>query len=303
MVGATATGKTTLAVELARKYDGEIIGADSRQVYRHMDIGTAKPTAEERSRARHHLIDVVDPDEPFSLGQWLELAQAALEDVWSRGGQPLLVGGTGQYVWALLEGWRVPRVPPQAEFRRRAEERSATELFEEVRRIDPEAAQHIGPRNRRRLIRALEVFEATGRPISYWQAKEPPGFETLVIGLRLPRDELYRRIDERVERMIAMGLIEETERLLAMGYSRELASMSGIGYKEACAHLAGEMTLAEAAARIKTETHRLARHQNAWFKADDPRIRWLEAGEGVLEEAERLVESEIGLGGVVAHES
>ena len=298
VVGPTATGKTSLAIELARRFGGaqtggrppEIIGADSRQVYRHMDIGTAKPTPVERSRARHHLIDVVDPDEPFSLGQWLELAQAALEDVWSRGRQPLLVGGTGQYVWGLLEGWRVPRVPPQPEFRRRMEERDSAALFDEVRRVDLPAAERIGPRNRRRLIRALEVYEATGRPISYWQAKEPPEFETLLIGLRLPRDELYRRIDQRVGRMIAAGLMEEARRLLAMGYSRGLPSMSGIGYKEACAHLAGEMTLDEAAARIKTETHRLARHQNAWFKADDPRIRWLDAAEeGVLEEAERLV--------------
>ncbi|MFB3053542.1 MAG: tRNA (adenosine(37)-N6)-dimethylallyltransferase MiaA [Dehalococcoidia bacterium] len=296
IVGPTATGKTSLAVELAIRFDGEIIGADSRQVYRRMEIGTAKPTTGERSRARHHLIDVVEPDEPFSLGRWLELAQAALEDVWSRGGQPLLVGGTGQYVWALLEGWRVPRVPPQPEFRRRMEGREAAELFAEVRRIDPQAAERIGPSNRRRLIRALEVYEATGRPISYWQAKERPDFETLVIGLRLPRAELYRRIDGRVERMMTLGLIEEALRLLAMGYSRELPSMSGIGYKEACAHLAGEITLAEAEARIKTETHRLARHQNTWFKADDPRIRWLDlpagrhgAGEGALEEAERLV--------------
>ena len=289
IVGPTATGKTSLAVELARRYDGEIVGADSRQIYRHMEIGTAKPTTGERSRARHHLIDIVDPDEPFSLGRWLELAQAALEDVWARGGQPLLVGGTGQYVWALLEGWRVPRVPPQPEFRRRMEGREGAELFAEVRRIDPQAAERIGPTNRRRLIRALEVYEATGRPISYWQAKEPPDFETLVIGLRLPRDELYRRIDGRVERMMAAGLIEDARRLLAMGYSRELPSMSGIGYKEACAHLAGEMTPAEAEARIKTETHRLARHQNAWFKAGDPRIRWLDADEGALEEAERVV--------------
>jgi tRNA dimethylallyltransferase len=289
VVGPTATGKTSLAVALARRFGGEIVGADSRQVYRHMDIGTAKPTAEERSQAPHHLLDVLDPDEPFSLGQWLEMAQAALEHVWSRGRQPLLVGGTGQYVWALLEGWRVPRVPPQPEFRRDMEKRSAAELLEAVQRIDPPAAGRIGPANRRRLIRALEVFEATGRPISYWQRKEPPGFETLIIGLRLPRDELYRRIDQRVQGMIAAGLIEEARRLLAMGYSRELPSMSGIGYKEACAHLAGEMTLAETAARIKTETHRLARHQNAWFKAEDPRVRWLDAGEGVLEEAERLV--------------
>ncbi len=289
VVGPTATGKSSLAVELASRFGGEIIVADSRQVYRHMEIGTAKPTPDERSLARHHLIDVVDPDGPFSLGQWLELAQAALEDVWSRGRQPLLVGGTGQYTWALLEGWRVPRVPPQPEFRRRMEGRDGAALFEEVRRIDPLAAERIGPSNRRRLIRALEVYEATGRPISYWQAREQPDYRTLLIGLRLSRDELYRRIDERVDRMIAAGLIEEARRLLTRGYSRELPSMSGIGYKEACAQVAGEMTAKEAAARIKTETHRLARHQNAWFKADDPRIRWLDAAGGALDDAVRLV--------------
>lgn len=307
VVGATATGKTSLAVELARRLDGEIIGADSRQVYRHMDVGTAKPTAGERAAAPHHLIDVVDPDEPFSLGRWLDLAQAALEDVWARGGQPLLAGGTGQYVWALLEGWRVPRVPPNPEFRLRMESRDAAELFESVRRVDPAAAARIGPANRRRLIRALEVYEATGRPISYWQAKEPPGFEATVIGLRLPRQELYRRIDERVDGMMQRGLIDETRRLLAMGYARDLPSMSGIGYKEACAHLAGDPSthstgsgqagsgqgLTEAAARIKTETHRLARHQNSWFKASDPRIRWVEGGEGALAEALGLIESEL----------
>ncbi|MDP2673642.1 MAG: tRNA (adenosine(37)-N6)-dimethylallyltransferase MiaA [Dehalococcoidia bacterium] len=301
IVGPTATGKTALAVELAHRLKGEVVGADSRQVYRHMDVGTAKPTAEERAAAPHHLIDVVDPDEPFSLGLWLELAQAALEDVWSRGRQPLLAGGTGQYVWALLEGWRVPRVAPNPEFRCRMEARDAVELFESVRRVDPAAAARIGPANRRRLVRALEVYEATGRPISYWQTKEPPGFETTVIGLHLPREELYRRIDERVDRMMTSGLIDETRRLLAMGYSRELPSMSGIGYKEACAHLAGDpstssgqgLTLTEAAARTKTETHRLARHQNSWFKPSDPRIHWLDGGESAIEEALRLIESEL----------
>ena len=295
IVGPTASGKTALAVALARRLGGEVIGADSRQVYRHMDVGTAKPAAEERTAVPHHLIDMVDPDEPFSLGRWLDLAQAALDDVWSRGGQPILAGGTGQYVWALLEGWRVPRVPPDAAFRARMEAGDAAALFESVRRVDPAAAAAIGPANRRRLIRALEVHEATGKPISYWQAKEPPGFEALIIGLRLPRDELYRRIDERVGGMIERGLIDETRRLLAMGYARDLPSMSGIGYKEACAHLAGGLTAAEAAARIKTETHRLARHQNSWFKPSDPRIRWVEGGEGALDRAERALAPEIGL--------
>ncbi|MEX0800086.1 MAG: tRNA (adenosine(37)-N6)-dimethylallyltransferase MiaA [Dehalococcoidia bacterium] len=309
VVGPTATGKTALAVELAARLDGEIVGADSRQVYRHMDIGTAKPTPEDRAAAPHHLVDVVAPDEPFSLGSWLELAQQALDDIWSRGKQPLLVGGTGQYVWALLEGWRVPKVPPQPELRERLEARDGPSLFEEVRRVDPPAAARIGPANRRRLIRALEVYEVTGRPISYWQTKEPPDFESRVIGLRLPRDELYRRIDERVDAMIDAGLVDEARRLLAMGYSRGLPSMSGIGYKEACAHLAGDpstgsgqgLTLDEAAARIKTETHRLSRRQHAWFKPGDGRIRWVEAGEGVLEASERLAHQWLGLPGALTH--
>jgi len=289
-------------VALARRFDGEIVGADSRQVYRYMDVGTAKPAAAERQAARHHLIDIVDPDEPFSLGRWLELAQAALEDVWSQGKQPLLVGGTGQYVWALLEGWRVPRVPPQAALRAELEARPAEKLVEELRRVDPESATRTDPRNVRRVIRALEVLGATGRPLSYWRTKSPPDFETLVIGLRLPRDELYRRIDERVEGMVRAGLVDEVRRLLAMGYppaagpsGRELSSMSGIGYKEMCDYLAGAIDEETAVARIKTGTHRLARHQNSWFKAGDPRIHWIDAGEGAAEDAERLADEWLGL--------
>jgi tRNA dimethylallyltransferase len=285
VVGPTATGKTSLAIQLAARLGGEIVGADSRQAYRRMDIGTAKPSPKEQAAVPHHLINVVDPDGEFSLGRWLELALEALDDIWSRRKRPLLVGGTGQYVWALLEGWRVPRVPPQPQLRGRLEARDGPSLFEDVRRVDPEAAARIGPANRRRLIRALEVFEVTGRPISFWQTKEPPRFESPIVGLRLPRDELYRRIDARVDRMIETGLIDETRHLLAMGYSPDLPSMSGIGYKEACAHLAGELTIDEAATRIKTETHRLARRQSSWFKPGDERIHWLDGGEGVEQRA------------------
>lgn len=294
IVGPTATGKTALACALARRYGGEIIGADSRQVYRHMDIGTAKPTLEEQRQVPHHLIDVADPDEGFSLGRYLELAQAELADIWSRGKQPFLVGGTGQYVWALLEGWRVPRLPPQAELRRRLEERAARQgrdaLYQELRRIDPEAAAQIDPRNLRRVVRALEVYEATGKPLSYWRSRELPPYPTLIIGLWLPREDLYRRIDERVNSMMEQGLVQEVERLLALGYRRELPSMSGIGYKEVCQYLAREIDLPTAVQRIKTETHRLSRHQNNWFKRSDPRIHWLQADQGALEAASRLVE-------------
>jgi tRNA dimethylallyltransferase len=288
IVGATATGKTRLAVDVARELEREIVGADSRQVYRGMDVGTAKPSAEEQAAARHHLIDVVEPDEAFSLGRWLELANEALEEIWSRGKQPLLVGGTGQYVWALVEGWRVPRVPPDNGLRAELEARAPEDLVEELRRVDPEANEFVDPRNVRRVVRALEVYHATGKPFSYWRTKEPPPFESLVIGLKLPREELYGRIDERVEAMFAAGLLEEVRDLLARGYSRELPSMSGIGYREACEHLMGETDHRTAVERTKAGTHRLARHQNAWFKAGDERIRWVDAELAALEGARRL---------------
>lgn len=306
VVGPTATGKTALAVRLARAIDGEIVGADSRQVYRCMDIGTAKPTPEERAQVPHHLIDLVDPNEPFSLAQYLELANAALEDIWFRGRQPLLVGGSGQYVWALLEGWTVPRLPPQRELRRSLEERAEREggeaLHRELARVDPAAGARIGARNVRRVIRALEVYQATGRPISFWQEKAPPAWDTLILGLACPRDELYRRIDARVDAMMAGRLVDEVRRLLAMGYSPRLSSMSGIGYREVCQHLAGELDLSAAVARIKTATHRLARQQGTWFRRDDPRIRWIDVSLGdPFEEAARLVQSELGLRRAVAH--
>jgi tRNA dimethylallyltransferase len=306
IVGPTATGKTALAIALAQRLGGEIVGADSRQVYRHMDIGTAKPTAEERALAPHHLIDVVDPDQEFSLAQYLEQAGAVLEDVWSRGKQPLLVGGSGQYVWALLEGWRVPRLPPQRELRRELEERAAHHgpeaLHRELAKVDPKAAARIDPRNVRRVIRALEVHKATGRPISYWQEKGPPPWEVLTLGLTCPRRELYERIDARVDSMMEAGLVDEVRGLLSMGYDPSLASMSGIGYKQVCQHLAGELDLATAVARIKTATHRLARQQYTWFRLDDQRMRWIDVSlDGPFEEAARFVESEPGLGRRVAH--
>ncbi len=299
IVGPTAAGKTAVALELAGRLGGEIVGADSRQVYRHMDAGTAKPAPAEQAAVRHHLIDIVEPDEPFSLGRWLELAREALEDIWSRGRQPLLVGGTGQYVWALLEGWRVPRVPPQEDLRRALEERPSESLWAELRQIDPGAEAYIDPRNVRRVIRALEVCRATGRPFSHWRTKDPPEFESLVIGLRLPRDELYARIDRRADAMIAAGLEDEVRRLLAGGYSRELPSMSGIGYREMCEHIAGERDLPDAVSRIKTGTHRLARHQNSWFKAGDPRIHWIDAGHGAFAQAERLARESFSMSAVV----
>ena len=300
VVGPTATGKTDLALRLALAFEGEIIGADSRQIYRWMDIGTDKPTAEQRARVPHWLVDVADPDEEFGLARYLDLAQAALGDIWSRGRQPFLVGGTGQYVWALLEGWQVPRVGPDRALRRELEERARREgpqaLHAEVAALDPEAARRLDPSNVRRLVRALEVMRRTGRPLSACQTRRPPDFAWLVLGLDLPSEELYRRIDARVDAMMDAGLVEEVKGLLARGYRPDLPSMSGIGYRQVCQYLAGELSLEEAAARIKTETHRLTRHQRNWFRRDDPRIRWIDASMGdPFREAFEVVESELAL--------
>jgi tRNA dimethylallyltransferase len=275
VVGPTASGKTVLAIDLALSHGCEIVNADSRQIYRYMDIGTAKPTPEERSLVPHHLIDIVDPDSPFSLGQWLDLAKQSLDDVWRRGLFPLVVGGTGQYVWALLEGWRVPRVEPDAEIRDKLSASDPSDLLAELRRVDPEAESFIDPRNVRRVIRALEVYRATGKPLTHWRSKTPPDFDALILGVAVARDELYRRIDARVDAMVDDGLSGEVQALLDRGYTSNLPSMSSIGYREFCQHLAGETTLAHAVERTKTGTHRLARHQNAWFKRSDARICWV----------------------------
>jgi len=305
VVGATATGKTALAIEIARRLGGEfeVVNADSRHVYRYLDIGTAKPTAAEREALPHRLTDIVNPDEPFSLGLWLELAKAALDEVWAQGRIPVVVGGTGQYIWALLEGWRVPRVPPQEALRRELEARPPEELLAELQRIDPESQAFIDPRNVRRVIRALEVYHATGKPLSHWRTKDAPRFESLVIGLRMAREALYERIDARVEAMMAAGFREEVRALVNRGYGCELPSMSGIGYRELCAHMRGEMTLDEAVARTKTGTHRLARHQNSWFKAGDERIRWIEADEGAGEAAAEIAGELLGNVGDKAQET
>jgi tRNA dimethylallyltransferase len=232
----------------------------------------------------------------MSLGRYLDLAGDALADCWSRGALPLLVGGTGQYVWALLEGWRVPRVPPdrglRAELEARAEREGAQALVEELASFDPASAAQIDARNLRRIVRAIEVYRATGRPFSEWQTRQPPAFDWLAIGLTCERDELYRRIGARVDAMMAAGVVDEVRDLIERGFSCDLPSMSSIGYRQVCQHLAGELTEAEMAARIKTETHRLARVQRNWFKPSDARIRWLDVtAADPFEEAAGIVES------------
>jgi len=281
IVGPTAVGKSELALHLAQYFPVEIVGADSRQVYRYMDIGTNKPSPAERASVPHHVIDVVEPDEDFSLAMYHQLAIEALKAIQQKGKLPLLVGGSGLYVWSLVEGWKIPQVPPDQKLRRqleaRAEQEGSHSLYQELQDIDPTAAAKINPSNTRRIIRALEIYHTTGQHPSQLQRKEAPGFPILLIGLTRERSELYRRIDWRVDKMIQMGLVEEVEQLLKKGYSPSLPSMSGIGYKQIGQFLRGEMTLPQAIDKIKYETHRLARHQYAWFRLGDSRIHWFDS--------------------------
>ena len=285
IVGPTAAGKSALALGLARTYDGEIVSADSRQVYRWMDIGTAKPPPEELSAVPHHLIDVVDPDEPFNLAMFLERARASIHSIGARSRLPILVGGTGQWVWALLEGWNVPAVPPDPALRARLEERAGREgpgpLYEELLRKSPAAARRVDPGNARRVIRALEVAHERGvSPGTGAPRKTPPPFDVKVIGLTLPRRELYRRIDDRVDSMIERGWVGEVRRLLEMGYGPGLPSMSGLGYGDLVRYVRGETDLESALDRIKFGTHRFARGQYSWFRPADDRIRWIDSDAG-----------------------
>jgi tRNA dimethylallyltransferase len=278
LVGPTAVGKTALALHLAETLGGEVISADSRQVYRGMDIGTAKATPDERARAPHHLLDVVDPGDVLTLAQFQRLAYAAIDDVLARGKLPLLVGGSGQYVRAVLEGWGIPEVAPQERLRAELELLSSDELARWLAVLDPVAAGRIDQRNRRRVIRALEVTLVTGRPISQQQRKSPPPYRILQVGLKLARPLLHQRVDARVERMMEAGLLDETRRL-AQRYGWDVPAMSGLGYAQLGAYLRGEATLDEAVTAIKHATHRFVRQQANWFKPNSPSIHWFDAAD------------------------
>ena len=278
IVGPTASGKTVAALGIAVDAPVEIINADSRQIYRGMSIGTAKPTPAQLAAAPHHLIDVAEPDERFSLVDFLARAREAILDATSRGAAPVVVGGTGQYVWGLAEGWQVPAVPPDPMVRQELEdvarEQGTEALHERLRAIDPDAAEDIAPANIRRVIRAIEVSRATGEPFSAQRVKQAPDFSPRMFGLHVDRQTLHERIAARVDAMLEAGWVEEVRGLLAAGYAPEQPSFSSAGYRELAAYVNGSLTLSEAVERAKSATRRLARMQSNWFKANDTRIAW-----------------------------
>ena len=279
IVGPTATGKTQLAISLAQRLGGEIVNADSRQVYRYMDIGTAKPTPEDRARVPHHLFDLLTPAEDFSLGTFLNVAREAIEGIRLRGSTPIVVGGTGQYVWALRDGWQVPAVAPDKEYRAELETLAAVQgshiLYQRLQQCDPKRADEIDSRNVRRVIRALEILHVTGLAPSALQSVSGEGVEGLVIGLTMEREIIYERIDRRVDFMMANGFLDEARKLVGLGFTLGQGNLACPGYRELGQYLDGETTLDEAVRKTKFQTHRLARRQYTWFKLDDPRINWL----------------------------
>ncbi|MDM8530328.1 tRNA (adenosine(37)-N6)-dimethylallyltransferase MiaA [Anaerolineales bacterium HSG25] len=283
IVGPTAVGKTGLSIKLAQQFQGEIISADSRQIYRGLDIGTAKATPAEQATVSHFMIDVVAPDEVLTLAEFQERAYQQIDSVLQRGNLPMLVGGSGQWVKSVVEGWGIPRVSPdmalRAELEARAESIGALAFHAELAQIDPGAAQKLDYRNVRRVIRALEVYHKTGIPISVHQRKNPPPYQIIQIGLTRPREELYQRIDQRIGQMMTDGLVTEVEALVEAGYDWQLPAMSGIGYRQIGLYLREEATLEEAVALIKKETRRFVRQQYNWFRLTDPNIKWFDLSE------------------------
>jgi len=295
VVGPTAVGKTELAIQLAERLPsgGEIVSADSRLFYRGMDIGTAKPSPEEQARVPHHLIDIADPDEILSLAVFQQKAREAIAGIHTRNKIPFLVGGTGQYIRAVTEGWNPPEVIPderlRGELEKMKEERGPFWLHEKLRGLDRLAAEKIDPRNYRRTIRALEVILTTGKRFSEQRGQSGSPYHLIAIGLTRPRAELYERVDQRIDAMFANGFLEEVKRLLAKGYSPSLQAMSAIGYRESIRVVRGEINEEQAKAEIRRATRIFVRRQANWFKESDPNIRWFRAEEGVIFEIEAYI--------------
>lgn len=297
IVGPTAVGKTELSIRLAERMNGEIVSVDSRLFYRGMDIGTAKPSKQEMARVPHHLIDIVNPDETLSLAVFQQMARGVIADIHDRGKLPFLVGGTGQYVRAVTQGWNPPEVKPDEKLRealeKMQEKRGKEWLHAKLKLLDKEAAEVIDLRNVRRTIRALEVIFTTGRKFSDQRGSGVSPYQLISIGLTRPRKELYQRVDERIEKMFADGLLDESKGLLARGYTPSLPSMSAIGYRECISVAQGSMTLDQAKVEMKRGTRVFVRRQGNWFKESDPQIRWFNPATNEIEEVEAYIRNSL----------
>ena len=284
IVGPTAVGKTEIAIQLAQHLDAEIVSLDSRQIYRGMDIGTAKPTPDQQRAVPHHLIDCVEVDQPFSVAEYQRLANTAIAEIQERGKRTTAVGGAGLYFRGIIDGlFDGPGADAEtrSKFQREADEHGNVALHERLRQCDPEAANRVHPNNLVRVIRALEVYELTGKPISAFQQqwkKNEPRYPFRAFGLNMPREVLYRRIEERVDQMVEIGLIEEVKWLLDQGYPRNCIAMQSFGYKELIDYLDGMRTFDEAISLLKQNTRQFAKRQLTWFR-NDPRIEWLDTSQ------------------------
>ena len=297
IVGPTAVGKTELAIQLVERFNGEIVSADSRLFYRGMDIGTAKPSPEELRRVPHHLIDIAEPDEILSLAVFQQQAAKVIADIHARNKLPFLVGGTGQYIRAVTRGWSPPEVLPDAKLRaeleRQKEEKGIYWLHDKLGDLDPEAAEKIDARNFRRTIRAMEVILTTGRKFSMQQGQGKLPYHLITVGLTRPREELYERVDQRIDAMFENGFLTEVGGLLAKGYSPSLPTMSAIGYRECVRVLNGELSVEQAKAEIRRATRVFVRRQANWFKETDPQIKWFRVEEGVVDEIESFIQTSL----------
>jgi len=283
IVGPTAVGKTELSLQLAKIIEGEIVSSDSRLFYKGMDIGTAKPSMEERQAVVHHLIDIISPDEKWSLADFQKEAVNVIEDIHQRAKIPILVGGTGQYIWGLLQGWSLTEIRPNFPLRDALEkwgrEIGPEKLLEKLTILDKVAARKIDKQNLRRTVRAIEVIFSTGRTFSEQYKKTGNNYSYLILGLKRDRTELYRRIDQRIDEMIENGLIEEIKGLIDKGYSPELPAFSAIGYSQLIGYLQGNISLEEAVRLIKRQSRIFVRRQSNWFKEKDSAIHWFDAGQ------------------------
>jgi tRNA dimethylallyltransferase len=294
LLGPTAVGKTALSFALAERYEIEIVSADSRIFYRGLDIGTAKPTIEEQRTIPHHLVDVSSPDIPWSLADFRRATIDAIDAIHDRGTLPVLVGGTGQYISAILEGWQPPPRSESNVYREELEAYAKREgslaLHAQLAQVDPSAAGRIDHRNVRRVIRALEIIKLTGRPASEQRVKQAPPYQILRIGLSLPRQVLYERIDARIAAMLEAGWEDEVRQLLDQGYDFDTSPFSAIGYRQIAKSVQGEMSLEQAVTDIKRLTRQFVRRQANWFKADDARIHWFENHDQVIDEVSDLID-------------